>query len=125
MSLKKKAKSSLLWTVLESVFVKSFTFIVTLVLTRLLSPEDFGLIGLITVFVALGNVIVESGMGTSIIRDSKSNDVDYSTVFYANLLISIVLYILVYFAAPYIAAFFETALLVDLIRVYSLSLIHI
>ena len=123
MSLKLKAKSSLLWVLIENVFVKGFSFFVTIGLTRLLSPKDYGLIGIIAIFILLATVIIESGMGTSIIRDNDADDTDFSTVFYGNMLLSLFVYPILYFTAPFIADYFRQPILVSLIWVYSVTII--
>lgn len=123
MSLQKKAKSSIIWTLLEALFVKGFTLFITIILARLLTPEDFGLMGLMTVFITIATVVVESGLGTSIIRDNNADSVDFSTVFFGNLALSLFVYPIIFFLAPFIATYFEQPILSILIRVYSISII--
>lgn len=123
MSLKKKGVEGIKWTFFENVLVQGFAFVTTILLTRVLLPQDFGLIGIIMVFLAVSKAIIESGLGTSLIRDNEANDRDFSTVFLANLGISLILYLILFFLAPSIARFFEDARLTEILRVLSLSLI--
>lgn len=123
MNLFNSAKSGLLWTLVDNVFLKGFTFLVMVALARLLSPEDFGLIGIMSIFIVLGTAIVEGGMGNSIIRDNKADVTDFSSVFYGNLLISFFIYGILFSIAPFIASYFEKEILIQLIRIYSLSFI--
>src|SRR5690606_24864527 len=93
------------------------------ILARWLGPEEFGLIGMIAVFVAIGNTITDSGMSASLIRMKGAKETDYSTVFILNLLLSSVFYLFIFFAAPYIAQFYKQPILIDLVRIYALSFI--
>lgn len=86
-------------------------------------PSEFGLIGMIGIFISIGTNIIDSGLGVSLIRSKELKDIDYSTVFVINLLQSIIVYTIVYFSAPFIATFYNEPILVDLIRIYCLSFI--
>lgn len=123
MSIKNQLKSGLFWVFIDTVFLRSFSFLITIGLARILSPEDFGLIGLISIFILLGSSVVDSGMGNSIIRDREATIVDYSSVFYGNLIISFAIYALLFFLAPFIANYFEKSILTNLVRLYALSFI--
>ena len=123
MSVKNQLKSGLFWVFIDTVFLRSFSFLITIGLARILSPEDFGLIALISIFILLGSSIVDSGMGNSIIRDKEATITDYSSVFYGNLIISFGIYLLLFLSAPLIAAYFEKSILIDLVRWYALSFI--
>jgi O-antigen/teichoic acid export membrane protein len=122
-SLKKQTLSGLVWTFADIVFLKGSAFIAQLILARLLGPEEFGLIGMITVFVAIGTSLVDSGLSASIIRAKNADDKDYSTVFYTNFIISIIVYFIIFLIAPVIANFYSQPILVSIIRVYCLSFI--
>ena len=123
MSLKRKATKSLVWTFTQQFGNQLIGFVVSLVLARLLLPEDFGLIGMIAVVVAIGNALLDGGLTKSLIRDRDCDEEDYSTVFYFHLTSSLIIYFLVFVSAPFIADFYEKPILVNIIRVYSLSLI--
>lgn len=114
-------KKGLIWSFIDNVLVKGVTFSVTIALARLLSPNDFGLLGVITIFISLGNALIEGGLGNSIVRDTKASSEDYNAVFYGNIIISILLYPLLFFTAPYLSTVFNNELITPLIRVYGIS----
>ena len=123
MSLKKKATLSLVWTFTQQFGNQLIGFIVSLVLARILLPEEFGLIGMIVVVVAIANVLLDGGLTKSLIRDPDCDQSDYSTVFIFHLVASIVIYIGVFFLAPLIADFYDQPILTAITRVYSLTII--
>lgn len=123
MSLKKKTISGLIWTFSQQFGIQGVGFVVSVVLARILMPEDFGLIGMITVFMAIGQTLVDSGLSQSLIRADKVSNNDLSTVFIFNLAGSVLVYVLVYLLAPLIASFYYHDLLTDVLRVYALSFI--
>ncbi|MGH2317088.1 lipopolysaccharide biosynthesis protein [Planococcus sp. SE5232] len=122
-SLKKKTVSGLLWSFGDMIGNQGIQFIIQIILARLLLPEDFGIIGMILVFVALSNSLVDSGFTQALIRDQKANQTDYSTVFYFNLGISILIYGVLFLSAPLISNFFEEQQLTALVRVLGLGVI--
>src|SRR5690606_30090557 len=103
MSLKKKTISGLVWTFSQQFGAQAIGFIVSVVLARVLMPEDFGLIGMIAVFMAIGQTLMDGGLTQSLIRSDRVSEMDLSTVFFFNLLGSLVIYVLVFFSAPLIA----------------------
>lgn len=119
MSLKKQAISGMLWTFAQQFSVQGISFIVSIILARLLLPEEFGLIAMISVFVGVSNAVISSGMTQSLVRTDHLDDDDFSTVFYFNLAVSILIYILIFAVAPLIADFYHQVLLVNILRVYS------
>lgn len=119
MSLKKKAISGMLWTFAQQFSVQGISFIVSIILARLLLPAEFGLIAMISVFVGLGNALISGGMTQSLVRTEKLDDDDFSTVFYFNLGVSILIYLVIFAVAPYIADFYKQELLINILRVYS------
>ncbi|SDS25033.1 lipopolysaccharide biosynthesis protein [Christiangramia echinicola] len=123
MSLRKQATSGFVWTFAQQFGNQASSFLVSLVLARLLLPEEFGLIGMIAIFVSVGNVLLNSGLTQSLIRSKKLNDDDYSTVFYFNLLASIVIYLIIYISGPYIANFYDQPILKDIVRLYCVTFI--
>lgn len=123
MSLKKRTFSGLIWTFVDAFVLKGLSFVAIIILARLLGPAEFGLVGMITVFIAIGTSLVDSGLSSSIIRTKNADDSDYSTVFYLNLFMSAVVYCLLFFMAPYIAAFYDQEILTNLIRLYCLSFV--
>ena len=97
MTLKKQALSGVKWTFIQQFAVQGIGFIVSIVLARLLEPEEFGLIGMITVFIGIGNALLNAGLGSSLIRSKDLDEEDYATVFYFNLAVSIIVYGIVFF----------------------------
>ncbi|MUP46864.1 lipopolysaccharide biosynthesis protein [Gramella sp. BOM4] len=123
MSLKKKAAISLVWTFSQQFGNQLIGFIISIILARILLPEEFGLIGMIAVFIALGNALVHGGMSKSLIRSKEVNELDYSSVFYFNLIVSIGIYIILYFAAYPISRFYDRPILVEILQLYCLTFI--
>ena len=123
MSLKKIALSGIFWTFSQQFGAQLITFIVSIIMARILMPEEYGLIGMIAVFVALGHTLIDSGLTQSLIRMEKPDQVDFSTVFFFNLGGSVLIYLLLFFAAPFIASFYNQLILCDLIRLYCFSFV--
>lgn len=123
MSLKQKTISGIAWTLGQQVGVQGINFFVQILLARLLVPADFGLIAMVQVFMTIGAALMDGGMTSSLIRTKNADNRDYSTVFYMNIMASILIYGIVFFAAPLIASFFDQPLLTLLVRVYTLSFV--
>lgn len=115
-SLKQKTISGILWSFIENFSRLGITFIIGIIMARLLSPREFGLIGMITVFVALSNSLVDSGFTQALIRKKNCTQDDYSTVFYFNLFAGFLLYGILYLFAPGISAFYNEPRLTPIIR---------
>lgn len=122
-SLKIKTVKGVIWSAIERFSLQFFRFFIGLILARLLTPEDFGLIAIVSVFLSILDLFVESGFGNALIRKQDCASVDYSTVFYINLFVSIFAYAMMYFLSPYIADFYKNSQLVLITRVVSLNLI--
>lgn len=122
-SLKDKTVKGVAWSGIDNVVQFGITFLVSIVLARLLSPDDYGLIGIITIFTVIGEALVNGGFTTALIRKNDVTENDYNTAFFANLIVSIFLYVVIFIAAPYIALFFHRGELVLLTRVASIALI--
>lgn len=123
MSLKQRTVSGLIWSFVDQFANQGITFVAGIILARILSPREFGLIGMITVFIAVSESFINSGFSSALIRKKNCSDVDYSTVFYFNLTVGSLLYVLLYLAAPSIAQFFEESELNSIVRVLGLLLI--
>lgn len=119
----KKITSNLAWRFLERFGAQGVTLIVSIVLARLLNPSVYGIIALITVITSILQVFVDSGLGTALIQKKNADDLDFSTVFYFNLFICVLLYLLLFFAAPKISAFYKMPELNATIRVLGLLLV--
>jgi len=113
---------SFFWSAIERFSVQAVQFIFQIILARLLSPSDYGLIAMLAIFMAIAQTFIDSGFTNALIKKLDRTDKDFSTVFYFNLFISIVIYILLYLGAPFIAKFYRTSDLTDITRVYMLSL---
>lgn len=118
-SLKSKTVKGLGWSAADNITKMGFTFIVSIVLARLLTPDEYGLIGILTIFISVFNAIVDSGFTNALIRKKNAVDIDYSTVFYTNLVMSIVMAVALFFCATPIAKFFGREELVALTQVMS------
>lgn len=115
--------SNFLWRFAERCGAQLVTFIVSIVLARILSPNDYGTIALVTVFITILQVFIDSGLSTALIQKKDADDLDFSSVFYFNFVVCIILYLLMFFSAPYIAKFYNNLSLTPIIRVISLTLI--
>ncbi len=122
-NLKEKMVGALKWSTVDRLGQQAVQFAIGVVLARLLSPDDFGLIGMIMIFAALSYVIVDSGFGQALIRRKDANETDFNTVFYFNLASSLIIYAVLFFAAPLIADFFSQPQLKNLSRVIFLAVI--
>lgn len=121
--LKRKAVSSLVWRFMERCGAQGVSFVVSIVLARLLAPEVYGLIALVTVFTAILQVFVDSGMANALIQKKDADDLDFSSVFFFNLVMCIALYLLLFFCAPLIASFYHNPELTPVIRVLGVTLL--
>lgn len=113
----------MVWTFAQQFGTQSIGFLVSIVLARILLPKEFGLIGMISVFVGIGTSLMNSGLTQSLIRTSDPDQADYSTVFFFNMAGSVIVYWLLFFSSPLIANFFSQPILVEIIRIYCLSFI--
>jgi len=116
----KSVKSGIVWTFLQQFSVQSINFGVQMILARLLLPSDFGLIAMINIFIAVGQTLSDSGMTSSLIRNKENSEKDYGTVFITNFFVSLLLYLIIFFTAPFIAQFYDQKILTSILRVYAL-----
>lgn len=123
MSLRTRAKKGFVWTFAQQFGNQVVGFVISLILARILLPAEFGLIGMIAIFVAVGNTLLNSGLTQSLIRSEELEEADYSTVFYFNLISATAVYGFVFLLAPLIANFYNQPLLIDIVRLYCLSFI--
>jgi O-antigen/teichoic acid export membrane protein len=123
LSLVKTTMSGLFWTFSQQFSVQLVNFIVQIILARILVPAEFGLLAMITIFIAIGTSLMDSGMTSSLIRTSQPDHEDYSTVFFVNLAVSLVIYFILFVCAPLIADFYKQPVLTLIVRVYSLSFV--
>ena len=122
-SLKNKATHGMLWAAIEKLSMQAGQFIIGIILARLLMPKDFGLIGMLSIFIAIGQVFIDSGMGRGLIQKKDRTDIDFSTVFIFNFVVSITVYLILFFSAPLIAEFYNTPALINLTRILTLNIV--
>jgi len=119
---KNEVLASLFWKLIERSGTQGINFLVSIVLARLLQPQEYGLIALISIFIALANVFIQTGLNTALIQKKDVDEKDYSTVFYASLGVAGFLYVILFFASPFIASFYDQDLLVPVLRALSITL---
>ena len=122
-SLKGKTIKALLWSFIESVGLISVKFIVGIILARILFPEQFGLIGMLTIFMAVAQVFLDSGFGSALIQKQNATQTDYCSIFYFNIGAGFLIVLIFYSAAPWIAAFYGQPILTPLTRFMSLAIV--
>jgi len=123
MSLKQKTISGLLWSFIDSIAGQGLTFIAGIILARMLSPKEFGLIGMLAIFIAISQSFIDSGFRQALIRKQNCTQADYSTVFYFNIVVGLLLYIVLFACASSISDFFNEPILKQLIKILGLGLI--
>lgn len=122
-SLKQKTVKGVLWSAIDRFSTQGIQFIFSILIARLLLPSDYGIVAMLNIFMAVSQSFIDSGFGTALIQKSDRTDTDFSTVFYFNIVVSILFYILLWFASPYIAAFYNIPLLEDITKIVALTLI--
>ena len=122
-SLRDKTARGVGWSFIDNIANSGITFLVGLFLARLLTPEEYGVMAMIAIFIAVSDSIIDSGFSNALIRKVNVDRIDYNTVFYFNLIVSVSLYILLFFASPAISAFFREPILVEVMRVIGVVLI--
>lgn len=123
MSFKQQATQSVFWTFLQQFGTQALQFISSVILARLVLPSEFGLIGMLSIITSLSLALIDNGMGSSIMRTLNPDDDDYSTVFYFNVFVSLILYAIIWFISPMVANFFRQPILVSILRLLSVTLI--
>ena len=120
--MKGKIVTGFFWKFGEQVSSQLVSFILSIILARLLTPNDYGVVALVNVFIILANVFVTSGFGTALIQKENSNEVDFSTIFYLSEAVSIIVYAIIFFLAPFIANFYKNSEMTLILRVFALQL---
>ena len=120
---KGKVLSSLFWKFAERMGAQGVNLIVSIILARILAPEEYGTVALVTIFITISNVFIENGFGTALIQKKNADELDFSSVFYCNIVISIILYITIFFVSPIIAKFYNNEQLVLILRVLSITVL--
>lgn len=122
MSLKNDAIKGVFWSTVEKFFIIEVQFVLQIILARLLTPKDYGIIGILAVFIAIANTFIDCGFTKALIQNQQRTEKDFSTAFYFNLAISLFCYAVLFFAAPYIASFYNLPILKPVTRILSLTL---
>jgi len=122
-NLKQKMIGTLAWTTIDRFGQQAIQFVIGIVLARLLSPSEYTLIALVMIFVSLSNTLVDGGFGLALVRKQDANETDFNTVFYFNVFVSVLLYLVLYFSAPYIADFYNQPKLVEVGRVVFVAIL--
>ena len=120
--LQRKVFSGLIWKFGERIGAQAVSFLVSIILARLLLPSDYGVIALITIFIDIANVFVSSGFGAALVQKKDADEVDFCSVFYFSIVMSWVLYIIVFLGAPAVAGFYDKEILTPVLRVMALKL---
>ena len=121
--LKRKAVSGMLWSSFQKFGTMGISFVSNIILARLLTPEDYGCIGMLMIFILVANTFIDGGFGSALIQKKEPTQEDYSTIFYWNLFLSVVLYFALFASAPLIARFYNLPLLSSVLQVQGLVLI--
>ena len=122
-SLRALTSKGLVWSAVEKFSVQGITFIIQLVLARLLAPTEYGIIAMLAIFIQIAQILIDGGFANALIQKKDCNDLDYSTVFYFNILIAVVAYLILFLSAPLIADFYKIIQLDVVLRVLSIVLI--
>ena len=106
-TLKQNVFSGLIWTFGERIIAQGISFILSIILARLLLPKEYGIIAVVLVFINLANVFVSNGFGEALVQKKDTDDTDFSTAFYCSLAVAVVLYFVLFFSAPFIAKIYH------------------
>ncbi|MCF0258081.1 MAG: oligosaccharide flippase family protein, partial [Bacteroides heparinolyticus] len=122
MSVKNLAAKGLIWNAIERFSSQGIQFILTIIIARILSPDDYGLVAMLGIFMAITQTVVDSGFSNALIQKRNRTEADYSTMFYFNIVVSILMYGLLFASAPWIAGFYNRPELINLVRILALVL---
>ncbi len=121
-NLKQKATSSMVWTAIQKYTTMGVSFISGIILARLLTPHDYGCIGMLAIFMSLAETFIDGGFGSALIQKKNPTQVDYSTIFFWNVAVAVVMYLILFFSAPAISRFYDIPILCPVLRVQALIL---
>lgn len=122
-SLKQKTVKGVFWSSVERFSVQGIQFLVMIIMARLLTPKDYGLVGMVAIFIAVAQSLVDSGFSQALIRKQNRTETDNSTVFYFNIVVGVLLYFILFAIAPWVADFYDSPELTALMRVVCLSVV--
>lgn len=123
MSIKQQAAKGVMWNTIERFSSQGIQFVLTIVIARILSPDDYGLVAMLSIFMAIAQTLIDSGFGNALIQKKDRTETDYSTTFYFNIVVSTFIYLLLFLIAPWISSFYSQPTLVSITRVFGLVLI--
>ncbi len=121
-NLKEKVSKGLLWNTIHNLSMKGIQFLLMLFMARILTPEDYGTVGLLAIFIQLSNTFAESGFALALVRKQDRTQTDLSTVFYFNIAVAVFCYLVVYLIAPWVAVFYEKPIITPLLRALALTI---
>lgn len=119
----KRVISGFIWKFGERITAQLISLVVSIVLARLLTPTDYGIVAMVMVFIAIANVFVSSGLGTALVQKKHADNLDFSSVFYLNIGVGIILYVLLFVTAPFVSSFYNMPLLCPVLRVLGIRII--
>lgn len=122
MSDKRNVFSGLFWKFSERILAQGVSFVVSIILARILMPEDYGIVSMVNIFITIADVFVVSGFSTALIQKHDANETDFSTILYCSLLVSVLIYVVLFLSAPFIAVFYDEPILAQVIRVFGLRM---
>lgn len=122
-SFKQKAITGVAWTSVERFTQQIIQFVIGIAIARILAPQDYGIIGMTAIFFALATTFIDSGFGSALIQNKNRNETDYSTCFYFNVIVGVILYVILWLTSPTIADFYRTPILCDVTRVLGLTML--
>lgn len=121
--IKSKVFSGLFWKFGERLTAQLISLIISIILARLLTPNDYGAVSLVMVFITLANVFVTNGLGNALIQKENADNLDFSSVFFINLILSFILYLIIYLCAPFIADFYNLSVIKPALRILGIQII--
>lgn len=121
-SIRKQTINGVFWSATERFSVQGSQFVVQIIMARILAPSDYGLVGMLAIFMAISQSIIDSGFSTALVQKKNRTETDFSTVFYFNIIVGLTLYFVLFICSPLVADFYDAPILKDLTRVISLNL---
>jgi teichuronic acid exporter len=120
-NIKKTALSGAIYQFANRLGTNGILFLTYLILARLLTPQDFGIVAIVGVFINFSNLLINSGLGTALIQSKKVDEIDYSSVLYVSISIALIFFIIIFYTAPYIAEYYNQEEIVSVLRIYAIS----
>ena len=121
-NIKNKIVSGLAWKFGERIIAQSISFVISVILARILSPSEYGIISLVLIFITFANVFITDGLGAPLIQKQNASDKDFSTMFVSSIVLSIILYLVLFFISPLVSSFYKQPLLTPVLRVLALQI---